>query len=499
MSLISKWFSTTLVKDTDSQNTPEVNLQDAFEAIEIDIPTIETAEVQIKGSNASGGTFDLIGQEEPIPSSTGGFRTTVPLGGKYQFIKVYLSAAQTSNRVFAVRGISYASAGLVTLIDRIKNMRIDIGDIEVNTADIEDGIDELKVLVGAVAASPTQYTVNERLKVLDASVQALLTTAGLVAASPTENTMQERLKVLETSVDALGTILGAVTASPTENTVNERLKAVETAIVAVDTLIGAIGASPTENTMMDRLKEVEDGIDEVKVLVGEVQDTPTTYTLLKRLKDLLTGITLAANTGVDIGDVDVLSTAITKTIQTELNIIAAVAADAQDKSSELALTNMKKVAIFIDHARDATGAFVDAGTEYRVEVSEKATGNDTWRTIASAVCGIAAALGHVMDAEEAAGQTLIEIGATTPLVNDIQFFKNATIGNSEWGKIVAVVDGVSFTLQDGLTNTQAAITTYSQGEHFVLLLDVEAYTRLRVICNNNNGSTNQNIVWRCAE
>ena len=216
--------------------------------------------------------------------------------------------------------------------------------------------------------------------------------------------------------------------------------------------------------------------------MGEVQATPTANTLLRRIKDILTGIVLS----------------VTKTIETELKIIAAVAADAQDKSSTLALTNVKKVAIFVDHGRDATGAFVGAGTEYRVEVSEKATGNDTWRTIASHTCVITASLGHVMDAEEAVGQTVIEIGATTPLVNDIQFFKNATIANSEWGKVVAVVASTSLTLQDGLTNTQAAITTYSKGEHWVALLDVEAYTRLRVVCNNNNGTTNQAIVWRCA-
>ena len=153
MSLISKWWSTTLAFGTDDQNTPEVNLQDSFEAIEIDIPTIETAELQIKGSNSSGGTFDLIGQEEPVPSSTGGFRTTVPLGGKYQFIKVYLSAAQTADRVFAVRGISYAAGGLVTLIDRIKNMRVDIGDIEVNTQDIEDALDA----AAAIKVTDTMY------------------------------------------------------------------------------------------------------------------------------------------------------------------------------------------------------------------------------------------------------------------------------------------------------------------------------------------------------
>ena len=40
MSFISKWFSTTLAFGTDAQNTPEVDLQDSFEAIEVDIPTI---------------------------------------------------------------------------------------------------------------------------------------------------------------------------------------------------------------------------------------------------------------------------------------------------------------------------------------------------------------------------------------------------------------------------------------------------------------------------
>ncbi len=190
--------------------------------------------------------------------------------------------------------------------------------------------------------------------------------------------------------------------------------------------------------------------------------------------------------------------AIGKTIETELQAIVAVAADAQSISSTLTLTDMRKVAIFIDHGRDATSAFVGAGTEYRVEVSEKATGNDTWRPIASATAAITAALAHVMDVEEPAGEVVILIGATSPVLGDIQFFKNATIANSEWARIIDKTNSVSFTIQDGLTNTQAAITSYSQGEHFVMLLDVSSYTRLRVVCNNNNGSTNQNIVWRCA-
>jgi len=204
------------------------------------------------------------------------------------------------------------------------------------------------------------------------------------------------------------------------------------------------------------------------------------------LTDLLTGITLAGTT-------------ITKTIQTELLAITKVAADAQQKSSELALTNMKKVAVLIDHGRTATTAFVVAGTEYRVEVSQKATGDDTWRMIASAVCGIAAATEITADGDEAAGQTLIEIGANTPAINDIVFWENATLADSEWGKVAAIVGGTSFTLLDGLTNGQAAAKKiYNKGEQFVFLLDVEAYTRLRVVVNNNNGTTNAQVASRVA-
>ena len=44
-------------------------------------------------------------------------------------------------------------------------------------------------------------------------------------------------------------------------------------------------------------------------VIGKVTASPASYTLLDRLKALLTGIKLAANSGVDIGDVDILSIA----------------------------------------------------------------------------------------------------------------------------------------------------------------------------------------------
>ena len=201
------------------------------------------------------------------------------------------------------------------------------------------------------------------------------------------------------------------------------------------------------------------------------------------------------------GAVTIAETTITKTIETELLGITLVAAGAQQLSAELALTNMKKATIYIDHGRTATTAFVVAGTEYRIEASQKATGNDTWRTIASVECIITAATAITADGNEAAGQTLIEIGANTPAIGDILFWQKTApnLAQSEWMKVVAIVGGTSFTIPDGLTNAQlAAEIIYNKAEQFVLSLDVSSFTRLRVVVNNNNGTTNVEVASRIA-
>lgn len=193
---------------------------------------------------------------------------------------------------------------------------------------------------------------------------------------------------------------------------------------------------------------------------------------------------------------------IKKTIETELEAITAVAANVQSKSSELSLTGQEQqVTIFIDHAKDHASASVGQGTEYVIQVSEKATGDNAWRTLASFTAIITAPSAIATDAEEAVGQTVIECGATVPAVGDIVFFKNATIANSEWSNVIArVTTGGSetFTIEDGLTNVQAAGTYYTQGEQFVVTIDVKSIKRLRVVCNNTKGTTNRAIVWRCA-
>lgn len=189
-----------------------------------------------------------------------------------------------------------------------------------------------------------------------------------------------------------------------------------------------------------------------------------------------------------------------KLIQTELKAVTLVPPDIQSISSELALDEIGQVTFFIDHAKDDDDAPVGQGTEYVIQASEKATGNDTWRSLTSFTATITAPTVMTMDAAEAAGQTVIECGATTPAVGDILFFYNSTITNSEWATVVGRSNTVSVTLESGLTNAQGgtAATIYTQGEHFVQTIDVESLLRARVICNNTKGTTNRQICWRCA-
>lgn len=192
---------------------------------------------------------------------------------------------------------------------------------------------------------------------------------------------------------------------------------------------------------------------------------------------------------------------ITKTIQTELRGITAVASANQDISSELDVSSKLSALVFIDFGLDS--GTTPVGTEFRIEVSEKSTGNDTWRTLWNTVTGTTAPVGMVMDATENAASTVIECGATVPALGDLLFFKNSTIGNSEWARVVARVTtggSESVTLLDGLTNQQAAITVYNKSEQFVVGIDLvnNPAKRLRVVCNNNYAASSASCCWRCA-
>jgi len=189
---------------------------------------------------------------------------------------------------------------------------------------------------------------------------------------------------------------------------------------------------------------------------------------------------------------------LTKTIQAELKAISAVAAGAIDKSSELAVATHLAALLFIDFAPDGTGT-PTVGTKVLVQASEKVSGDDTWRDVDVRQTGAAAANSSAVDGTENAGATVIEESATTGIaVDEIVFFKNGTLGNSEWSRVWKVTTNTSFELVDGLTNAQTGSTWFSKCFQFVVPLDLTAIKRLRVVCLNNMGATNIAIHWRAA-
>ena len=193
---------------------------------------------------------------------------------------------------------------------------------------------------------------------------------------------------------------------------------------------------------------------------------------------------------------------ITETIQTELIAAQSVAASTQVTSSVLSVVGIKKAAIFIDHGRTSSAAFGTQGTEYRIEGSQQASNNDTWRVMASVLCASTACLAVAASADVAAsgGTVTVTSGTSIPARGDTVFWANTvSAASSEWSRVLSVSGTASFTLEDTLTRGQDSDTNlFTQAEHFALILDVEPITRLRVRVNNNASGTTLGVYSRVA-
>lgn len=201
------------------------------------------------------------------------------------------------------------------------------------------------------------------------------------------------------------------------------------------------------------------------------------------------------------GDGNAYPFPINKTIQTELLTATTIAASTQTKSSVVSLTGATKVIFYIDHGRASTAAFGTQGTEYRVETSQKASGNDAWVVAATVTCASTVCLAIASSAAGTVAQTSIVItSGTAPTLGDLVSVANtATPANTEWLKVASVTGTASFTILDGLTYAYAAADTiFTQAERRTIAIDNAAYSRARIVINNNNSGTTQAIRSRIA-
>lgn len=186
--------------------------------------------------------------------------------------------------------------------------------------------------------------------------------------------------------------------------------------------------------------------------------------------------------------------------EVELKAVTLVAGGAQSKSDELDISDLDAIAIAIFHAPHGTGT-PDEGTEYRVEVSAEDAGDESWVSLAPYVTGLVAATMYQADAVEPIGETVIAEAVTAGLeVEQIAFFDSpgAVLADSEWRKIVDVVNNVSFTLLDGLAvATAIGDDIWNMCEIFHAEVSGD-WRRLRVICNNNyRDGVTIDLHWKC--
>ena len=84
-----------------------VDLKDNFAFLQVKVPTIDSAQLELQVNDVEGGTYQDLGQDALTVAGTGAYSDTWNLGG-WRFIKIKASAAQNTAAVtFRVRGITY--------------------------------------------------------------------------------------------------------------------------------------------------------------------------------------------------------------------------------------------------------------------------------------------------------------------------------------------------------------------------------------------------------
>lgn len=101
----SEWKLTRMAK---AGTTSEVvDLGNNYAYLQVVIPTIDSAQLELQVSDSETGTFQDLGQDATTTAGTGAFNDTWVLGG-WRYIKIKASAAQsTTARYFKVRGVTY--------------------------------------------------------------------------------------------------------------------------------------------------------------------------------------------------------------------------------------------------------------------------------------------------------------------------------------------------------------------------------------------------------
>lgn len=102
---VGRWKLAVIAKDDTVSGA--VDLGGNFAYLQVEVPTIDSAQLELQVNDIEGGTYQDLGQDALTTAGTGAFSDTWNLAG-WQFVKIKASAAQTTGAVnFKIRGITY--------------------------------------------------------------------------------------------------------------------------------------------------------------------------------------------------------------------------------------------------------------------------------------------------------------------------------------------------------------------------------------------------------
>lgn len=250
----------------------------------------------------------------------------------------------------------------------------------------------LQVLAGVYKASDPTLTDGQIYMPRLTSAAILLTQIANASIAVTGSVTANAGTNLNTSALALETGGNLATIAGKDFATQTTLALIKAKTDNLDLAITALrdalrGTSSKTLTDLDtRLSDIDTGkLEEATFTgrIGEVQASPTANTVLARLKDLLTGIVLAAgtnaigklsaNSGVDIGDVDVLTMpAVThgKTLKSKSGTVSS-----SGNNTVLSAVASKKITVFAVKLEAATTTALTCAWQ------DGAGGTELWRSL----------------------------------------------------------------------------------------------------------------------
>jgi hypothetical protein len=144
-------------------------------------------------------------------------------------------------------------------------------------------------------------------------------------------------------------------------------------------------------------------------------------------------------------------------------------------------------AFLVIHFGRRTATALTAPVDVRVEGSTDTAGDKNWGVLHQFRSVVTVAESKPVSGTVLSGQKVITLANTNGLALDgFVYIDNATIANSEFGRIAAIATNVSITLEDNLANNQTGSTVYSLAEMSNPQIDLSNIMRVRAVAANRN-------------